>query len=398
MKIARIDAFPLRLTLRAPYPPNSFGQPHDHRTVIVVAESDDGVFGIGEAAPALPLELGLTWRYLADVINNYYGPALVGCDLRRINAMHELMDRQIWGAEGLEAARAGVDCAIHDLIGRTHDVSVAELMGGRIRDTFTAIGGVGIAAPEAMAREAAAFHESFPSKFLKVKIGGGRIRGTWPSKTNIALDIARLQHVRQAIPDDVVIIADANQAYTPSGAIKLGRACEVENLMLEQPVDENDLEGLARVARSLDIPIVADEAAYNPRRLLGLLKHAPVDAVNIKPSRAGGFHGTLRMIGMIEAAGMKCSLDCVLESRIAGAMIAQLASVVRDDAFMGTSATLISDFWVDDSAYWSGGTTIENGCFRLSPAAGLGLEVSPRFWEILDGQRRRPRANDVVEC
>jgi L-Ala-D/L-Glu epimerase / N-acetyl-D-glutamate racemase len=384
MKITRIRVFPLELSFRGEYPPNSFGAPQGHTAVVVAVETDTGEIGIGEATPSLKLEQGLTVGYLVDVIRDHYAPALVGQDPRRLTALVELMDRQIYGNIGLEATKAAVDCALHDLVGKHLGVSAADLVGGKVRTVLPSMGGVGIGTPESMAEAARAALTQLSGKFLKVKIGGGRIHGTWPARVDPRLDATRLQAVREAVADDVTIIADANQSYTPSAAIRLINGLDIDPCMFEQPVDQEDLVGLAHVARAAKSPVVADESAYTASRLLRVLATAPVSAVNIKPSRAGGFQGTLAMIRIVEGAGLKCSIDCVLESRIGGAMIAQLAAVVRDDAYLATTATLISDNWLNDQDYWSGGASIENGDFVLADAPGLGLTLSPLLLEVLD--------------
>ena len=161
------------------------------------------------------------------------------------------------------------------------------------------------------------------------------------------------------------------------------KALDIAPCMFEQPVDGTDLDGLERVARSVDVPIIVDEGAYTPARLLSVLRRVPVAAVNIKPSRAGGFYGSLQMIRMVEAAGLKCTVDCILESRIGGAMIAHLAATVREDAYLATAATLVSDLWLADDHYWTGaGAGIVDGHFAAPDGPGLGLNVSPKFLEL----------------
>jgi L-alanine-DL-glutamate epimerase-like enolase superfamily enzyme len=390
VKIASVRAVPVNLTFRGRYPPNSFGEPQAHKTVVVLIETDAGEIGIGEATPSLLLEQGLTQGYLLDVINDYYAPALVGRDPSEFSALHELMDRQIYGNVGLEACRAAIDCALHDAVGKALELPAVALVGGKIRDVLPAMGGIGIGSPAEMAADAQDLMEKLPAKFLKVKIGGGRIHGTWPSRVDPRLDIERLRRVREVLDEDVTIIADANQSYTPAGAIGLINSLDIDPCMFEQPVDEGDLNGLAHVAKSVKSPIVADESAYTPARLLRVLSNVPVAAVNIKPSRTSGFHGSVGMIRMVEAAGLKCSIDCVLESRIGGAMIAQLAAAVREDAYLATTATLISDFWLNDQDYWTGGAAIgDGGTFVLADGPGLGLTISPTFLEMFEGSQNR---------
>jgi L-alanine-DL-glutamate epimerase-like enolase superfamily enzyme len=393
MKITSVKPVRLRVPFKNAYPEDSLGHGQYHDTVIVMIETNEGYFGVGEATPWSPLDTALTAGYLEEVIGRFYAHALVGMDPHNLVAVHERMDRSIYGHVGLAAAKGAVDCALHDLLGRSLDLPVVELIGGRVRDRLPAMVGIGIGQPEKMAADARNVVDRLQVRFLKVKIGGGRINGRWPVANQVDVDIERLKQVRAAIDPSIVLIADANQAYSPSEAIRVIKAADIWPCMFEQPVDGGDLEGLARVALSVDVPIIADESAYTPARLLRLLKQVPVAAVNVKPSRAGGFYGSLQMIRIVEAAGLKCTIDCVLETRVGGAMIAHLAANVREDAYLATTATLVSDLWLDDEPYFTGATSFSDGDFRLLNSPGLGVQLASQF---LDHCRATGSTYDAV--
>jgi L-Ala-D/L-Glu epimerase len=383
MKITRVRVIPINIPFKSDYPDDSIGHDPTHSTVLVVLETDDGHIGLGEATPWSAMELGLTPKYLAELVSDFFGPVVLGQDPRDTSKLHELMDTRAYGSVGLEAAKSAIDCALYDLLGKAFGVPVVDLIGGRVRDGLPGMVGIGIDAPDVMAAKAKGLVELHAVKYVKVKIGGGRVHGTWPKRSDPDLDLERLQRMRSALPADVTIIADANQGFTPADAIRLINRADIEPCMFEQPVDANDVEGLERVARAVSARLVVDEAAYTPSRLVKILPRVPLAAVNIKPARAGGFFGALQMIRIVEAFGLRCTVDCILETRIGGTMIAHLAATVREDAFIATAATIVSDLWLDDQRYWSGGTSFRDGHYFVGREPGLGLELTPAFADLL---------------
>lgn len=383
MKITDVRAIRLGVPFKAAYPNDSIGHGETHETVVVVIQTDSGEFGLGEATPWSPMELGLTPLYLGELVSEYYAPILIGQDPRNVAKIHELMDTRAYGSVGLVAATSAVDCALYDVMGKALDLPVVDLIGGRVREELPGMVGLGIDTPDAMATKAAELLSRFPVAVLKVKIGGGRVHGTWPVRSDPDLDIERLTRIRAALPDHVTIVADANQGFTPAEAIRVITGVAIEPCLFEQPVDASDVEGLARVAQVTGAPIVVDEAAYTAARLLKILPRVGLAAVNVKPSRAGGFWGSLQMIRLVEAAGLRCTVDCILESRIGGTMVAHLAAIVREDAFIATAATVVSDLWLDDGRYWTGGVEWKGGNLVLGGGPGLGLEIGAAFADLL---------------
>jgi L-alanine-DL-glutamate epimerase-like enolase superfamily enzyme len=113
--------------------------------------------------------------------------------------------------------------------------------------------------------------------------------------------------MREVLGEKVSIRADANQGYTPKEAIKLCRLAEKYDTgleLLEQPCKKWDLEGMARVTKSVDIPIEADESAFSLYDVMNIIKKGAADVINAKVAKAGGIYGVKKWSAVAESAGL----------------------------------------------------------------------------------------------
>ncbi len=142
MKISEIEVIPVVLEA-IPFT-TSYGPVSQYRNVIVRVCAND-VEGWGEASPWIPNEMGETQGTVLEIINQYLKPALIGQDPRDIAKIHSLMDGVVrWNP----IAKAAIDMALYDLIGKCFNVRVATLLGGCFRDNFPVVGAVGVKEPE----------------------------------------------------------------------------------------------------------------------------------------------------------------------------------------------------------------------------------------------------------
>ena len=222
MKITRVTATPIRMLVsHAPYTTQNAGTKisRDGRRsritpkrptpgldyVVVRIETDDGIVGIGEAQPDIGF-FGQTSEEVTASIEDYLGPQLIGKDPFDREYLSWLIDYR-----ENSCAKAGIDLALHDLVGKALGVPVAVLLGGLHKPrVMVAIEIAGGPADE-MARECVAFMEKGVRAF-KPKIGSDPDR-----------DAERLRAIREAVGPDVSIRADANQGYTVKEAIRLCR-------------------------------------------------------------------------------------------------------------------------------------------------------------------------------
>ena len=213
--------------------------------------------------------------------------------------------------EGSAAARASVDIALHDALGKRLGCSVADLLGLRGLPLPATSFTIAITAPaELPARVAAAAH--YP--ILKVKLGTSR-------------DFETVQTIRENAPAARIRV-DANAGWTREQAIRLmPRLVELGVELVEQPLPDGDVEGLAAIKRAgTGIPVVADESVKAPGDIVALA--SVVDGVNIKLMKTGGMAGALAAIHTARGCGLRVMLGCMVETSLAVTAAAHLAPLV----------------------------------------------------------------------
>src|ERR671913_761513 len=183
MIIASIEIIPVRLPLREPFVVAYASYP-ETLSVLVRIRTRDGAEGWGEATPD-PNVTGETWGGTTETLRRDLAPALIGRDARDREAALHALDARI---EGVPAAKAALDIALHDLVARAAGVPLWQLLGGRTRDALQISRVVSMGEPTAMAA-AAKRHVADGFRMVKVKVGDA---------ANPLLDALRVAAVRQA--------------------------------------------------------------------------------------------------------------------------------------------------------------------------------------------------------
>lgn len=302
--------------------------------------SDGETSGLGEAAPAE--HYGEIQSTVLGVLA-YLQPLLRDLPLSHM-ALHEAMDHAI---HLNPAAKAAIDMAAYDLLGKRAGLPVYALLGldptRTPRTSFT----IGIDAPDVMA-EKAREAEQYP--ILKVKVGTSD-------------DSRNLEAIRTARPDAVIRV-DANEAWTPKQAIaSIERIAEFDIEFVEQPVPGHDLEGLGYVRDAVSLPVLADESCIVPADVPRVAPY--VDGINIKLMKCGGLYPALQMIHLARAHNLAVMMGCMIESSLAMTAAAHLSPLLD-------YADLDGHLLIDDDPYR--GVTVEEGRLVLPQAPGLGVE------------------------
>ena len=306
LKIARIEIFPIRLRLHEPFVV-SYATQDDIPTVLLRATTTDGLTGWGEATPD-PNVTGETWQSTIAVLEHDLAPAVIGLDALDREGIVRAMDGRV---EGVPAAKAAIDIAVHDLVASAAGLPLWALLGGRSKAHLTISRVVSIKSPEEMAADAMQ-HVRDGFETVKLKVGDA---------TNPQLDVARVAAVREAIGPGVGIKIDVNQGWkTPGIAIPAIRQILASSPdYIEQPVDQHDIAGLAEVRRATGAPIMADEAVHGTGEIARVVELRAADLVNIKLMKTGGLVKAIRVNAIAEAAGIVGQVGTMVESSIASA-------------------------------------------------------------------------------
>ncbi|MGH2447571.1 MAG: dipeptide epimerase [Chloroflexota bacterium] len=330
---------PLDLALHHPFT-ISRGTQTLAQNVLVELDGDPGA-GMGEAAPSNEYgeDQGTVLATLA-----LWCHALADSRPLPITALHDALEQQI---HLNPSARAAVDMAAYDALGKRLGVPVFELLGIDPDRTPLTSFTIGIDTPEVMARKAT---EASQYPILKVKVG----------TTN---DRANLEAVRGARPDARLRV-DANAAWTPKQAIR--RICELADFdfeLVEQPVAAGNIAGLGLVRDNVDVPVIADESCVVPDDVPRVAPY--VDGINIKLMKCGGIYPALQMIHLARAHHLGVMMGCMIESSLAITAAAQLSPLLD-------WADLDGNLLIDDDPYR--GVQVQNGRLILPQQPGLGVQ------------------------
>jgi L-alanine-DL-glutamate epimerase-like enolase superfamily enzyme len=315
-----------------------------HRNVIVRITDEDGLEGLGEAAPN---------RYYGESVATVtaalgqFKPVLERADPQSLESIEAGLNRTL---RGNASAKSAISSALHDLLGKRLGMPVHRLWGldptAAPQSSFT----IAIAENEVLEQRV---KEAAEYPILKIKLG-----------TDRDMEIVRI--IRNAAPDKRLRV-DANAAWTPKHAVRMSDFL-VENgvEMLEQPVAANDIEGLRFVRKRAKVPVFADESclvATDIPKLAGA-----VDGINIKLAKCGSMREAMRMVHTARALDMQVMAGCMIESSLGISAIAQLAPLLDSADFDG-AALLSSDPFR--------GASIRSGAIKLSSGPGLGAVAAP---------------------
>jgi o-succinylbenzoate synthase len=352
MGIQQIEVYPVTLRYKEPF--RIAPEAHtESQNVVVKIVTDYDVIGWGESSPSKRVT-GETAETVMNVIDKI-APKLIGMCPLRIEQTVEVMDSIV---KGNPAAKAAIDIALHDILGKTVKKSLFMVMGGYRTQVLTDIT-LGIKSPKEMAKDAAkAVKKGF--KALKVKVG-----------VNPTEDIERLRLIREAAGEDIQIRIDANQGWKPKQAIEALNKMEKFNIQFaEQPVPAENLKGLMAVKKNSPIPIMADESIHSPQDAIRLIQAEAVDLINIKLMKSGGILKGRKIAEIAEAANIPCMIGCMGESEIGIAAGAHLAAAVRNIQY----ADLDSDILLKDKLVKKGGTKVKDSMRIFPKQHGLGIK------------------------
>lgn len=279
-------------------------------TLVVTVHTADGLFGVGEVNPMTAYS-GETASGIEEAILRYLASAVIGHPAEEIAGLHARMDAVLRG-NGL--AKAAIDIAVHDLVGRAWGVPVSSLLGGALRDRIPLAWVVGMGPLDEMVQEAAHYASlGFPT--IKVKIG-----------RDPETDLALVAAVREAIGPRVALRVDANEGYDTVTALRTLRKMERYDLeLVEQPLARYDLQGMMMLTQALDTPVMADESLQTVADALEIVRRGAADVLNIKIVKPGGLYRSRQVAALAEAAGLHCMVGSMPElgvATIAGAHFA----------------------------------------------------------------------------
>ena len=366
MKIARLETRIVEIPVKSPYV-FSHGVLKAFSNVLVWIHTDEGVVGVGESSfvPGGGVSEE-TPESTKPMIDHYLSPVVIGEDPFDIERIHRRMDAVV--PRNL-IAKCGIDLALWDVMGKAVGQPACKLLGGTVDPKIHCTYTLSIDRPEKMA-EQASFRKNQGYKTLVVKIG-----------REPQADIERLRLVREAVGDEVNLRLDANEAYWPDQAIGIIRRMEKYHPeFVEEPVKRWDLDGMARVARAVGIPISSDESNTSLESVMQIVQKAAAGIINIKISKNGGLYRSKKIAALAEAAGIPCIVGGANTYEV-GRQACRHFAVSTAQAQMGmgsegcapASQSKMDDVTMNVMTYDD--VTRGQGFVGLLPGPGLGVEL-----------------------
>jgi L-alanine-DL-glutamate epimerase-like enolase superfamily enzyme len=357
MKITAIEAIPYAIPYSKPLKFAS-GEVHVAQHVLVRVHTDDGVVGIADAPPR-PFTYGETQASVVAVIDSLFAPAVVGLGLLEREQVQARLSRTIANP----VAKAAIDMAIWDALGKTLGLQVTDLLGG-YTDRMRVSHMLGFDAPGAMVTEAERIRDTYGITTFKVKVG----------RRPHTLDTAVVRALREGLGDDVELYVDGNRGWSASESARaMKEMADLGLTFAEELCPADDVLGRRWLVQQLDVPFIADEsvptAADVTREVLG----GSATAVSIKTSRTG-FTQSARVHHLAEGLG----LEVVMGNQIDG-QLGSMCTVAFGAAYELTSrrAGELSNFLDMTDDLLTEPLDIRDGALTIRPGAGLGVEIDP---------------------
>jgi L-alanine-DL-glutamate epimerase-like enolase superfamily enzyme len=294
-RIASIDVFPVRYPMagRFKFFEGPDGSPTGRPAVLVRITDDGGAVGWGESVP-IPKWSEETLETATMTIVRYLAPELIGRDAADIEGVHAVMDHAIAPAfsTGQPIAKAGIDIALHDLLGKRAGLTLPRLWHRTPLEVLTLSWTVSPVTLDDVEPLVAAGRAKGYEHF-NVKVG-----------TTPEFDVALCRRVRALAPR-TFLWADANCGYDVETALKVApRLADAGVDVLEAPMRPNRIQGYQALRRQRALPILMDEGIVSPVELAEFIQLGMLDGVAMKPSRCGGLVSARRQIEMLLDAGL----------------------------------------------------------------------------------------------
>lgn len=343
----------LHVPLVAPFT-TSFGTETVREVIVVRALTSDGE-GWGEiVTQSDPLYSSEYTQGAWDVSLRFLVPALLD---RHLIAPHEIAGA-LEPFKGHRMAKAGLELAVLDAALRAEGRSFGAYVGA-VHDRVPSGVSVGIQRDPAALVDTVRGYLDEGYVRIKIKIKPGR-------------DVADTAAVRDAF-GGIPLQVDANSAYTMADADTLAELDRFDLLLIEQPLQEDDLVDHATLARRLRTPVCLDESIVSDKAAADALALGSTSVINIKAGRVGGYLEAVRIHDRCLAAGVPVWCGGMLETGIGRAANAALAAL--------PGFTLPGDVSASDRFYRRDIVTepavLEDGHVRVPTGHGLGVEIDP---------------------
>jgi galactonate dehydratase len=319
-------------------------------------ETDEGIVGWGE--PVLEGRAH-TVAAMVDELSDY----LIGKDPRQIEDHWTVMYRAgFYRGGGIHmSALAGIDQALWDIKGKALGVSVADLLGGQVRDRIRVYSWIGGDRP---ADTAAAAKAAVERGFTAVKMNGTEEMQFIDTHDKVERCLQNVAAVREAVGPHVGIGVDFHgRVHKPMAKVLIRELAPYQLMFVEEPVLSEHPEALKELAHLATMPIALGERLYSRWDFKRILSEGYVDIIQPDPSHAGGITETRKIAAMAEAHDLQIDAGCY------NAFIQEQSLGIHYNA-----ANDLLDYLSNPEVF-----AYEDGMVKIPSGPGLGIDVNEAY-------------------
>ena len=345
--------------------------------------TDCGVYGIGDAS------LNGREQTVADLITNYLTPMLIGRDPEQIEDFWQLVYRgSYWrGGNIIMSALSGIDMALWDILGKSAEKPLYALFGGKLRNRVLCYSHVLGTTTEEKIAQAASYVKERGLKVIRLRAGLPAATGTfgsqidscgpkvepWNPEEEIDNTIQYFIQVRNAVGNDIGIIYDLHERFSPDQAIRIMRSLEPYHpFFIEDPVAPDCVDSLRSVRSKTTVPIGFGELYKSRYECLPSLTERLTDYLRCDIIRIGGITEALKIAALAETYDVKMAWHGPNDvSPITHAVnwhlnVSEYNFGIQED---GTTDNLIK-------SVITGGPVYKNGYLVMDSAPGIGCDIN----------------------
>jgi len=322
-------------------------------STLVKITADNGLVGWGETCPVGPT-YAESHAQGARAALTEIAPGLIGVDLLGIRALHRKMDSLL---NGHNYARAAIDIAAHDLLGKKTGLSVSTLLGGAVSNRVPSYYATGVGEPDDIARLAKEkVTEGYPR--LQIKVGGRAVE----------IDIEVIRKVWESIDGKAKLAVDGNRGWTTRDALRVSRECPEIPFIMEQPC--NSIEELKAIRSQVQHAIYMDENSIDLNTVITAAGTGLVDGFGMKVTRIGGLQPMTAFRDICEARSLPHTCDDSWGGDIIAAACTHIGATVNPRLLEGV---WLAQPYIDGHYDSKNGIKIEAGHIKVPDTPGLGI-------------------------
>ncbi len=375
MRVKSLETFVLQESLGDKSFGWSQGIAKQRQTALCLITTDDGVQGVGEA-----YYYGGPSKIVASLMSEIYGPVLIGRDPMDTSVIWDVLYNQTrdQGTKGLPiCALSAIDIALWDIKGKILGLPVYKILGGAYRNKAR-VYATGLFEPQSAADkkkmliEEALGYKKEGFSAIKLKIGYG-----------IDLDLEYVKAIREAIGYDLILMVDANRAYTASDSIRLAREMErYQVYWFEEPLPPEDFDGLLEVKQKSNVLIAAGKNEFTCYGFRDLILRRAADIILPNLCSAGGFTEMMKILTLAVAWNIQL-MPYVRSTNVGLAASLQFFAAIPNFPSRRYPAEPFFEYDRSPHPLRDGVTqekfVMKNGCLEIPQNPGLGVTLDMDF-------------------